>query len=115
MAGFIHISGDEGLPVNSITFNAIVEFSRNYFSGKDRELVREVYSPIDEGGMDMVSLDGEGKDEFNAFYRGVKAAYDDCRMKGRCGELDSQYYSTVMESWKELILMLERDDRSVKG
>ena len=115
MAGFIRINGDEGVPVNSVTFNAIVEFSRSYFSEKDRGLVREIYSPVDEGGMDMVSLDGVGKEEFNAYYRGVKAAYVDCRLKGSCGELDSQYYNTVMESWKELILMLERDERFVKG
>ena len=111
MAGFIHIKDDAGFPVNSIAFNAIVEFSRQFFSEKDKELVRDIYSPVDEGGMNMVSLDEEGKDSFNAFYRGIKKAYDSCDERGKCGELEAQYFSSVMEAWKELLELLEGDER----
>jgi len=113
MAGFIHIKDNTGFPVNSVAFNAIVEFSRGFFNEEDRYLVREVYSPIDEGGMDMVSLDEEGREGFNAFYRGIKAAYDSCYESGRCGDLEMQYFSSVMESWEELLGLLESDKRFV--
>ncbi len=114
MAGFIHIDGDNGLSVNSIAFNAIAEFSRNYFSNQDKELVRDIYSPIDEGGMDIISLDEEGEDEFNAFYRGIKSAFDECKSLGKCGGLEMQYFGSVMRAWEELIHMLEVDKRYIK-
>lgn len=114
MAGFIHIDGDNGLSVNSVAFNAIAELSRNYFSNQDKELVREIYSPIDEGGMDIISLDEERKEAFNAFYRGIKTAFEECKLLGKCGELEPQYFSSVMTSWDELIHLLERDERFIK-
>lgn len=114
MAGFIHIKDDNGFSVNSIAFNAIVEFSRKFFSEVEKKLVRDIYSPVDEGGMDMVSLDEENEDGFNTFYRGVKKAYDNCIISGKCGSLDPQYFTGVMSAWRELLELLEKDERFVK-
>lgn len=114
MAGFIHIKNDTGLPINSVAFNAIVEFSRIFFSEIEENLVRNIYAPIDEGGMNMISLDEEGKEEFNAFYNGIKRAYDSCNDSGKCGNLDNQYFSGAMQSWRELLELLENDTRYAK-
>lgn len=111
MAGFIHIKGDSGLSVGSITFNAIAEFTRSYFDENDRSYIKEIYSPLDEGGMDMVSLNDQGVEGFNAYYRGIKKAYDECIQKRKCGELGEKYFDMVMDSWKELIELLESDKR----
>lgn len=111
MAGFIHIKNEDGLSVGSVGFNAITEFTRAYFGESDKEYISEIYSPLDEGGMDMISLNAQGVEGFNAYYLGIRNAYDDCIQKGKCGELGEQYFDMVMESWKELIDLLESDER----
>ena len=114
MAGFIQIRESKGLSVGSLTFNAISEISRSYFSDRDQQYISEIYSPLDEGGMDMLSLEDQGEQGFNAFYRGIKSAYDECIHKRRCGDLGEQYFELVMQSWKELIQLLEEDERFEK-
>lgn len=111
MAGFIHIKDEKGLSVGSIAFNAIAEFTRPYFKEADKKHIQEIYSPIDEGGMDMISLAEQDTQGFNAYYNGIHEAYNDCIRSKKCGDLGDQYFYMVMDSWKELIELLEKDER----
>jgi hypothetical protein len=111
MAGFIHIKGQKGLSVGSVAFNALAEFTRPFFKAEDQRLVKEIYLPLDEGGLDMVSLDEQGVEGFNAYYRGIRSAYEECKSKKSCGALGSQYFDMVMKSFDELINLLEEDER----
>lgn len=115
MAGFIHIQGGNGLSVNGITFNAISELSRPYFNDQDHPWIRPIYAPYDEGGMEILSLTSANETGFNGFYRGVALAYQECQRLGRCGQMDSAYFKTVMDSWEELLWLLESDQRFIDG
>jgi len=114
MAGFIFINDDDGLSVNSMTFNAIAEFTRPFFATTDKVYIDEVYAPLDEGGMDMLSLADQNVIGFNAYFRGISRAYNECLKAGKCGQLADNYFDMVMKSWSELIELLENDSRFSK-
>ena len=111
MAGFIHIKDEDGFSLGSIAFNAIVEFSRSYFREEDEAIISAIYSPLDTGGFDMVTLNEQSEEGFNAYYYGIKKAYDDCTQKGRCGDLAEESFEMVMNTWKDLLDKLTSDER----
>jgi hypothetical protein len=111
VAGFIFFKGDNGLSIDGVAFNAIAEISRPYFNENDNKYIEEIYYPKDKGGMDMISLAEQDTEGFNAYYKGTRNAYEECMRESKCGELGSQYFDMVMEAWKELINLLECDDR----
>ena len=111
MAGFIQIKDEYGIALNSVTFNAIAEYPRNFFNFEEKKLIEEIYSPLDEGGMDMISLDGEAVESFNAYYSGIFRAFEYCKAQNKCGELGADNFGSVMSSWNELLEALRRDPR----
>ena len=111
MAGFIHINDKDGLSLGRISFNAIVEFTRPFFPKETKKTLEEIYDPVDNGGLDIITLVGQGEEAFNNYYKGIYKAYETCLKDKHCGELDSQYYEMVMGSFKDLINLLEIDER----
>jgi hypothetical protein len=113
MAGYVHITKDVGLSMSTISFNAIVEFPRKYFDSDSKEFESEIYEPVDEGGMDFISLIEQEASGFMVFYKVVNAAYKESERLGRCGNLDDQFYGMVMNTWAELLELLRADSRYV--
>ncbi|WP_157015899.1 hypothetical protein [Pseudomonas batumici] len=114
LAGTIFVKEGVGIPLSSVAFNAVVEFSRPFFEGGDGAYLKEIYAPLDEGGMDMISISEQGVEGFNAYYKGARKAYDQCLREGRCGGLGKQYFDMVFDAWRELIELLEADERFLK-
>ncbi len=111
MAGYIHITDDIGLSMSSISFNAIVEFPRKFFDSNSKEVEVEIYEPIDEGGMNFISLAEQDIEGFMVFYQAINLAYEESRKLGYCGNLDKQFFEMVMNTWKELLDLLKADPR----
>jgi hypothetical protein len=76
MAGAIIISENNGLSLNSLDFDYIIQKIRESFVEEEYSIRDEIYSPIDEGGMSFVSLRDRSDKEFEAFSRAAQLAYD---------------------------------------
>lgn len=114
MAGYVHITNEIGLSMSTISFNAITELSRVNFKVELKRYELEIYSPVDEGEMDFISLIEQEQEGFMAFYEALAQTYDNCKQVGRCGALDGQFYGMVMGTWEELLSLMEQDKRFVR-
>ena len=111
MAGFIQIRGNHGLSVSSLAFEAISELTRPYLIDATKENVEAIYRPLDEGALDIISLDEQGEEGVDEFYKASRAAFEECRKLGKCGKLDDRFFDSVMRSWAELLGLIESDPR----
>lgn len=111
MAGYVHITSNIGLSMSSVSFNAIIEFSRRYFDSNSKEYESKIYESIDEGEMDFVSLIEVDVDGFMAFYKALSLAYEESDKLGKCGNLDKQFYEMVMKTWRELLFLLKKESK----
>lgn len=104
MAGFIHISNEIGLSVGSNSFFRIVELTREYIDSSN-VYTKKIYEPLDEGGLNIISLEEQETAGFMYFYHASLCALD--RFKRECHH-ESELTAS---SWKELLNMLENDIR----
>jgi hypothetical protein len=106
MAGAILLAENNGVSLNSLDFDHIIEKIRPNFRDSE-DLVRdEIYSPVDDGGMSFISLKEQSPDGFNAFFRAALIAYE--------SETGEQPLSSYRSSWDELMTALRSDPRTEK-
>ncbi len=110
MSGTIIISKGAVWSVGSHAFFPVVNMTRNMLSARDREDLRESFSPLDEAA-DMVVLNELDSDRFNRFVRATRAMYDVCRASEARSGVPSRFYAGIMKCWRELLDLLERDPR----
>ena len=110
MAGYIHISSETGLSISTLSFVRIVEHTRNLLEN-DNCCPQKIYEPLDEGGLNIISLEEQDKEGFHTFYNATKLAFFEYK-KGinQFKKEDSRYESTY-QSWDELLKMLRQDNR----
>ena len=76
---------------------------RSFLHSQDINIQEEVYGPLDEGGMDFISLQSLSKEGFSVFYDATRRAYDN--------ELSESPDSHFKSSWNELLSSLLSDSR----
>jgi hypothetical protein len=114
MAGFIHLSIGIGFPISSRTFDVIVEKTREYL-GINNYYVQKIYEPLDEGGLDIISLEEQDKEEFNTFYNATVLAMEKYKCCKNISAEDLIEQDLIYKSWKELLDLLRKDKRYVES
>jgi len=74
MAGYIHISSGIGISISTLSFDRIVESTRKLL-GNDNSYIQKIYEPLDEGGLNMISLEEQEKEGFYTFYNATELAF----------------------------------------
>lgn len=105
MAGTILIGEKKGLPLSTIEFDYLVERIRLAFNNVDEDFMREIYEPLDEGGMTFISLIGLNEKGFQAFAHATAQAYSQDSQEGAISKYKSR--------WNELLAVLADDPRYV--
>lgn len=103
MAGAILIGEKTGVSMSGVEFDHLVEAIRPFFATNSSAIVDEVYSPVDEGGMDFISVQSLSPDAFNSFRSAVLAAFKD--------ELKRNPNSQFQNVWNEVLTKLDSDPR----
>lgn len=104
MAGAILVSDKNGVSLNSLDFDYIIEKIRPHFQVGEELLREEIYSPVDEGGMSFISLKEQSDEGFKAFLRATSLALEHDERE--------QAFSARKKSWEELVMMLRADPRA---
>ena len=113
MAGFIHISSTgRGLSISSRTFNIIVEKTRECF-GSNNFYIQKIYEPLDEGGLNIISLEEQNKEGFNIFYNATLLAMRQYKQCENMPEENLLREDLAYGSWKELLELLREDNRYI--
>jgi hypothetical protein len=102
MAGAIVIAEGKALSMSGVDFEYLVEAIRGAFLDDEENFRTEIYRPLDEGGMDFISLRKQDKSGFNAFFRATQGA------SSKVSGVDRKCL------WDELITMLKSDPRYVE-
>lgn len=111
MAGFVQIKDETGFPMATMTFNAIAELSRKNIETIGQGVYEKVYETLDQGGLDILTLDALDKNEYMLCVKSIEASYANCLAAKRCGDLDAAYYASVMSTWDEFVGFLKKDSR----
>jgi hypothetical protein len=106
MAGYICVSNVNGFGLSSSSFREIVERTRVNIID-DRELMNKIYEPLDEGYLDIISVEEQDEKGFNDFYVASSNALGEYK-KEKSG---SNHYLLTIKSWDELLDMLRQDSR----
>jgi hypothetical protein len=112
MAGLIHLSIGIGFPISSRTFNVIVEETREYLGG-NKCYIQKIYESLDEGGLDIISLEEQDEEGFNAFYNATISAMEQYKHHKNMSSEDLLKEDLIYKSWKELLDFLRKDNRYV--
>jgi hypothetical protein len=112
MAGLIHFSVGVGFPISSRSFNEIVERTREYLLDNNY-YAQKIYEPLDEGGLDIVSLEEQGEEGFNAFYMATLLAMEKYKQEKKLSEEDLIKGDLVYVSWGQLLELLRQDIRYI--
>jgi hypothetical protein len=101
MAGTIFVSKGYSLPINTRTYDFILEKTRPHFLAGEQHILKAIYEISDETALMFVDLGVVDKNSFNAFYRATKKGYEQALIE----------HPDRVVAWKELIDMLEADPR----
>jgi hypothetical protein len=103
MAGAFVIAEGKALSMSGVDFEYLVQAIRGAFLDDEEKIKTEIYRPLDEGGMDFISLREQDNSCFKVFFRATERAF--CKASGvnrKC-------------LWDELITLLKSDPRYVEG
>ena len=109
MAGYIAISRGEGFSVSGLKLIPIAENTKEILSRDAPEYVEDIYQPYDY--QKMIVLAEQSPNGFMAFYRATVAAYYEFRRDCTARGLERDYIEDISANWRELIELLERDER----
>jgi len=107
MAGAFLINQINGISMSGVEFTHITEAIRDLLKNQSQESLEAAYRPMDEGGMDFVSLKALDRKQFAAFYDAACKAYGNEQRKS----LDSPFKI----SWQNLLDCLATDPRLEKN
>ena len=103
MAGSIFLSKELRLPVSTQQFGYLVERIRPAFDTDEQEHLREIYSPMDEGGMNFISAEHEGEAGFKALFYAV--------VKANSIAASEDNYGSFAPLWSDLLAKIRVDPR----
>jgi len=103
MAGSIFLSKELRLPVSTQQFGYLVERIRTAFDADAQACLREIYSPMDDGGMNFISAENEGEAGFEAFFRAIVRANSAAASEGN--------YEAFAQLWADLLAKARLDPR----
>jgi hypothetical protein len=106
MAGYIELSNSSGISLSSNSFDEITERIREKMINNQSNMTK-IYEPLDEGALQIISLEEQDKKGFNIFYYAACEAFEEYEKE----QFNSERYSLIVKSWNELINLLKQDDR----
>lgn len=104
MAGAIIVSESAGVSLNGLEFAHIIDAIRPILSVHDNSLVNQIWEPVDEGGMDFISVESLNVAGYQAFYESAREA--------NARELQTNPASPFKRAWGELLETLSADPRT---
>lgn len=102
MAGTILISEGAGLPLNSVTFDHLVEDIRGSLVNPANTEFSDAYRPYDQEGMMFIDLKELSADAFSAFVAATRLAAHACA---------HSHGEAFDRAWNELASALAKDPR----
>ena len=109
MAGYISIGKGPGFSVSGLKLIPIAENTKDILSRDAPEYVEDIYQPYDY--QSMIVLAEQSVEGFMAFYHATVAAYYEFRRDCMARGLEHDYIEDISDNWRELIELLERDER----
>ena len=103
MGGSVIISSGVGVAMCSFDFDDIVERIRSELDAEGLVITKRIYEPLDDEGMDFISLRETDDTAFAYFVRAARRA----RVLAEARES----YPRRRDAWEELIMKLEADPR----
>ena len=103
MSGSVIISADLGVAMRSSDFDDIVERIRSEFGAEEMPIVEGIYAPLDDEGMDFISLRQVNGAAFACFVRAAERA----RVLAEARES----FPMRRDAWEELFMKLAADPR----
>ncbi len=103
MAGSIIVSKELRFPVSSLQFDYLAERIRAGFDFEGQAYLKEIYSPMDEGGMDFISVKNENEAAFKSFVLAV--------LKAKEAASTEDSYATFGGLWEGLLAKIRLDER----
>lgn len=104
MAGAIIIADKRGVSMSGLAFQHIIGAIRPIIRARDEPLAEQIWEPIDEGGMDFVSLEFLDRDSYRVFCESVRDASE--------RDLKANPDSVFRSTWGELLDSLSTDPRA---
>lgn len=111
MSGYVYIAKDKGFAMSSMSFNAIILFSRDFLRDRNASLEHLIYEPIEVGDADFISLTDLNSNQFLDFYKVMTSVNKFCKTEKKCGNLDPKLFPAVMDVWDRFLIALEMDNR----
>ncbi|UXU89088.1 hypothetical protein [Burkholderia sp. S-53] len=105
MAGMIFITSERRLPLSSLQFDFVVHHLREAFLPADQAVREQVFRPLDEGGMDIISADELSVLDYRVFVTVVERAF--MRAASTAG------FDAREKVWNVLCEMVRNDERLI--
>ena len=102
MTGTICISGDHEIDLSPIELAGVADSLREHTGAADLRVMREVFWPMDEGGMSFMLADELDAAEFAVFANVVRRSHEQARSGG----------SASFGLWEQLLAAVRVDVRS---
>jgi len=103
MAGMIFISRELRVAVSTQQLGYLVERIRDAFSAEDLPYLLAIYSPMDDEGMNFISVENEDENGLKAFFKAV------VRAKARAGTESN--FGVYVPLWQNLLAKIRMDSR----
>lgn len=103
MAGAILINEVDGVSMSGVEFGHITQAIRSLLQRQSPDILEEVYRPLDEGGMEFVSLKALDRKAFAVFFEAARRAYG--------VEQSENPDSPFKGAWREFLERLLADSR----
>ena len=109
MAGSVIIGKNTGFSASGLKLIPIAERTKDVLSRDASEYVEDIYEAYDY--QSMIVLNRQSAEGFMAFYCATVAAYHEFRRDCTARGLESDYIEDISDNWRELIQLLEEDER----
>lgn len=103
MVGSIVISKDVRVPVSTSQFDYLVSRIGDQFDSSDMGVKNEVYLPVEEGGMSLISTESLNSNELAIFSTAV--------MRARAASQAEESFLLYENIWNQLVEKLRQDAR----
>jgi hypothetical protein len=103
LAGAIFISKELRLPVSTREFDYLAQRIRQAFDAECQAFLQEIYSPVDDAGMNIISAENGGEAGLHAFFRAV--------VRARLKDSGEPGYEVYARFWNDLLALIRLDPR----
>jgi hypothetical protein len=103
MAGTILIGKKSGLAVSSIEFDYMIDRIRGAFMPGEENIRKQVFEPLDDGGMTFISAADIDAHSYHVFSRAIRRAHEKAMLE--------ESFPKHQTAWLDLIRMTDHDPR----